>query len=74
MKKSTYGIRALRCPIKDKGCGAGDEWMVALDRKNNTIVAECSNCGYRYMFPTDTEKVLKAYSGRLNETGLALEA
>ena len=73
MKKSTFSIRALKCPVKDKGCGAGDEWMVALNRENNNIIVECSNCGYRYSFPTDVEKVIDTYSGRLNERGLALE-
>lgn len=72
MKKSSSKVRALKCPIKDKGCGAGDEWMVAIDRENNNIIAECSNCGYRYTFLTDTEKSIKTYSGRLNETGMTL--
>ena len=73
MKKSNSAIRALKCPINDKGCGAGDEWMLALDRKNNNIVVECSSCGYRYSFPTDAEKVFNTYSGRLNETGPTIE-
>ena len=73
MEKSAFTIRALKCPIKDKGCGAGDEWMVALDRKNKNIIVECSNCGYRFSFPTDVENVLNTYSGRLNETGPNIE-
>ncbi len=62
-------ITSFKCPPANGGCGNFESWLIALDYSTNRLSIDCLNCGYRFGFFLEQERLTTKYTGPLDRSG-----